>query len=131
MNNVVPSKKIHSVEEARSVAKKRVPKLMFDFVDGASGDEKLCENNSKSLDQIRLQPKVLRNVEKRIIKKDILGLEYNQPFGFAPMGMCNLTWPGADKMLAEESLSSNVPMCVSMASSTSLENMYEFSKGNV
>ena len=47
------------------------------------------------------------------------------------MGMCNLTWPGADKMLAEESLSSNVPMCVSMASSTSLEKMYEFSKGNV
>ena len=131
MNNVVPSKKIYSVEEARIVAKKRVPKLMFDFVDGASGDERLCENNSKSLDQIRLQPKVLRNVEKRIIKKDILGFEYNQPFGFAPMGMCNLTWPGADKMLAEESLSSNVPMCVSMASSTSLENMYEFSKGNV
>ena len=98
MNNVVPSKKIHSVEEARSVEKKRVPKLMFDFVDGASGDERLCENNSKSLDQIRLQPKVLRNVEKRVIKKDILGFEYNQPFGFAPMGMCNLTWPGADKM---------------------------------
>ena len=42
---------------------------MFDFVDGASGDEKLCENNSKALDQIRLQPKVLRNVEKRIIKE--------------------------------------------------------------
>ena len=113
------------------VAKKRVPKLMFDFVDGASGDEKLYENNSIALDQIRLQPKVLRNVEKRIIKKDILGLEYDQPFGFAPMGMCNLTWPGADKMLAKESLSSNVPMCVSMASSTSLEKMYDHSKGNV
>ena len=131
MTNVSPSKKIHSVEEARIVAKKRVPKLMFDFVDGASGDEKLCENNSKALDQIRLQPKVLRNVEKRIIKKDILGLEYDQPFGFAPMGMCNLTWPGADKMLAEESLSNNIPMCVSMASSTSLEKMHEISKGNV
>ena len=64
MTNISPSKKIHSVEEARLVAKKRVPKLMFDFVDGASGDEKLCENNSKALDQIRLQPKVLRNVEK-------------------------------------------------------------------
>ena len=47
------------------------------------------------------------------------------------MGMCNLTWPGADKMLAEESVSSNIPMCVSMASSTSLEKMYKFSKGNV
>ena len=76
MNKIFPSKKIHSVEEARLVAKKRVPRLMFDFVDGASGDEKLCENNRKALDQIRLQPKVLRNVEKRIIKNNILGLEY-------------------------------------------------------
>ncbi len=131
MTKIIPSKKIHSIEEAKIVAKRRMPKLMFDFVDGASGDEKLCENNSKALDQIRLQPKVLRNVEKRIIKKDILGLEYDQPFGFAPMGMCNLTWPGADKMLAEESLSNNIPMCVSMASSTSLEKMYDLSKGNV
>ena len=131
MTKIIPSKKIHSIEEARIVAKRRMPKLMFDFVDGASGDEKLCENNSKALDQIRLQPKVLRNVEKRIIKKDVLGLEYDQPFGFAPMGMCNLTWPGADKMLAEESLSNNIPMCVSMASSTSLEKMHDLSKGNV
>ena len=131
MTNILPSKKIHSIDEARMVAKKRVPRLMFDFVDGASGDEKLYENNSIALDQIRLQPKVLRNVEKRIIKKEILGLKYDQPFGFAPMGMCNLTWPGADKMLAKESLSSNVPMCVSMASSTSLEKMYDDSKGNV
>ena len=77
MTNVSPSKKIHSVEEARIVAKKRVPKLMFDFVDGASGDEKLCENNSKALDQIRLQPKVLRNVETRIIH---LGSQ-RYPFG--------------------------------------------------
>ena len=131
MNNILPSKKIHSIEDAKFLAQKRVPKLMFDFVDGASGDEKLCENNSIALDQIRLQPKVLRNVEKRTIKKEFFGEEYDQPFGFAPMGMCNLTWPGADKMLAEESLFNNVPMCVSMASSTSLEKMYDYSKGHV
>ena len=103
---------------------------MFDFVDGASGDEKLCENNSKALDQIRLQPRVLRNIEKRKIKKNFLGTEYDQPFGFAPMGMCNLTWPGADKMLADECRVNNIPMCVSMASSTSLEKMYDLSQGN-
>ena len=130
MNNILPSKKIHSIKEARDLARRRMPRMMFDFVDGASGDEKLCENNSKALDQIRLQPRVLRNVEKREIKKNILGFEYDQPFGFAPMGMCNLTWPGADKMLAEECVENNIPICVSMASSTSLEKMYEFSKGN-
>ena len=128
--NIIPSKKIHSIEDARKLAKKRVPKLMFDFVDGASGDEKLCEINSTALDQIRLEPKVLRNVEKRNLKKNFLGIDFSYPFGFAPMGMCNLTWPGADKMLAEESVENNIPICVSMASSTSLEEMYKLSQGH-
>ena len=39
MKNITASKKIHSIEDARNLAKKRMPKLMFDFVDGASGDE--------------------------------------------------------------------------------------------
>ena len=128
--NITPSKKIHSIEDARKLAKKRVPKLMFDFVDGASGDEKLCEINSMALDQIRLEPKVLRNVENRNLKKKFLGIDFDYPFGFAPMGMCNLTWPGADKMLAEESVENNIPICVSMASSTSLEEMYKISQGH-
>ena len=45
------------------------------------------------------------------------------------MGMCDLTWPGADKMLANESLINNIPACVSMASTTSLEKMYELTEG--
>ena len=128
--NIIPSKKINSIEDARKLAKKRVPRLMFDFVDGASGDEKLCEINSTALDQIRLEPKVLRNIENRNLKKNFLGIDFNYPFGFAPMGMCNLTWPGADKMLAEESVENNIPICVSMASSTSLEEMYKISQGH-
>ena len=66
---ITPSKKIHSLEDAKKLAKKRLPKMFFDFVDGAAGDEKLCELNSTALDQIRLEPKVLRNVEKRNLNK--------------------------------------------------------------
>jgi len=126
---ITPSKKIHSLEDARKLAKKRLPRMFFDFVDGAAGDEKLCELNSAALDQIRLEPKVLRNVEKRNLSKKIFGINYDLPFGFAPMGMCNLTWPGADKMLAKESIINNIPTCVSMASTTTLEKMYEFTEG--
>ena len=126
---ITPSKKIHSLEDARKLAKKRLPKMFFDFVDGAAGDEKLCELNSTALDQIRLEPKVLRNVEKRNLNKKIFGINYDLPFGFAPMGMCNLSWPGADKMLANESIINNIPACVSMASTTSLEKMYELTEG--
>jgi len=129
MEKILPSNKIFSVEDARILAKKRMPRLMFDFVDGASGDETLCEINSSALNQIRLDPRVLRNVEKRNLKKTILDIECDLPFGFSPMGMCNLTWPKADEMLANESLINNIPNCVSMASSTSLERMFELSKG--
>ena len=126
---IIPSKKIHSLEDARNLSKKRLPKMFFDFVDGASGDEKLCELNSVALDQIRLEPRVLRNIEKRNLSKKFFNINYDLPFGFAPMGMCNLTWPGADRMLAKESLINNIPTCVSMASTTSLEKMYEFTEG--
>ena len=126
---IIPSKKIHSLEDAKKLAKKRLPKMFFDFVDGAAGDERLCELNSTALDQIRLEPKVLRNVEKRNLNKKIFGINYDLPFGFAPMGMCNLSWPGADKMLANESIINNIPACVSMASTTSLEKMYELTEG--
>ena len=129
METISPSNKIFSIEDARILAKKRLPRLMFDFVDGASGDETLCEINSSALNQIRLEPRVLRNVEKRNLKKTILDIECDLPFGFSPMGMCNLTWPKADEMLANESLINNIPNCVSMASSTSLERMFELSKG--
>ena len=129
-DNILPSQKIFSIKDARELSRKRLPKLVFDFIDGASGDEKLAEINSKALDQIRLEPKVLRNVEKRSLKKKVLGYEFDFPFGFAPMGMTNLSWPRADSMLAAESARNNIPTCVSMASTTTLEKMYELSKGH-
>ena len=129
-DNILPSQKIFSIKDARELSRKRLPKLVFDFIDGASGDEKLAEINSRALDQIRLEPKVLRNVEKRSLKKKVLGYEFDFPFGFAPMGMTNLSWPGADSMLAAESVRNNIPTCVSMASTTTLEKMYELSEGH-
>ena len=129
-DNILPSQKIFSIKDARELSRKRLPKLVFDFIDGASGDEKLAETNSIALDQIRLEPKVLRNVEKRSLKKKVLGYEFDFPFGFAPMGMTNLSWPGADSMLAAESARNNIPTCVSMASTTTLEKMYELSEGH-
>ncbi len=129
-DNILPSQKIFSIKDARELSRKRLPKLVFDFIDGASGDEKLAEINSTALDQIRLEPKVLRNVEKRSLKKKVLSYKFDYPFGFAPMGMTNLSWPGADSMLAAESARNNIPTCVSMASTTTLEKMYELSEGH-
>ncbi len=131
MNDVIkPSTKIHTIDDAIKLSKKRLPKLVFDFIDGASGDDKLAEINSTALDQIRLEPKVFRNVENRNLSKKIFDFDFDYPFGFAPMGMTNLSWPEADKMIAKESAYNNIPTCVSMASSTTLEDMFTFSEGH-
>ena len=131
MNELIkPSTKIHTIDDAIRLSKKRLPKLVFDFIDGASGDDKLAEINSTALDQIRLEPKVFRNVENRNLSKKIFDFHFDYPFGFAPMGMTNLSWPDADKMIAKESAYNNIPTCVSMASSTSLEDMFTFSEGH-
>ena len=128
--NIKPSTKIHTIDDAIRLSKKRLPKLVFDFIDGASGDDKLAEINSTALDQIRLEPKVFRNVENRNLSKKIFDFHFDYPFGFAPMGMTNLSWPEADKMIAKESAYNNIPTCVSMASSTTLEDMFTFSEGH-
>ena len=131
MNELIkPSNKIHTIDDAIRLSKKRLPKLVFDFIDGASGDDRLAEINSKALDQIRLEPKVFRNVENRNLSKKIFDFHFDYPFGFAPMGMTNLSWPEADKMIAKESAYNNIPTCVSMASSTTLEDMFTFSEGH-
>ena len=131
MNDIIkPSTKIHTIDDAIRLSKKRLPKLVFDFIDGASGDDKLAEINSTALDQIRLEPKVFRNVENRNLSKKIFDFHFDYPFGFAPMGMTNLSWPEADKMIAKESAYNNIPTCVSMASSTTLEDMFTFSEGH-
>ena len=131
MNDLIkPSTKIHTIDDAIRLSKKRLPKLVFDFIDGASGDDKLAEINSTALDQIRLVPKVFRNVENRNLSKKIFDFHFDYPFGFAPMGMTNLSWPDADKMIAKESAYNNIPTCVSMASSTTLEDMFTFSEGH-
>jgi isopentenyl diphosphate isomerase/L-lactate dehydrogenase-like FMN-dependent dehydrogenase len=121
--------KIFSVDDARRRAKKRLPRMMFDFIDGSSGDETLCNLNSAAIDEIRLMPRVLVDVSERNLSSNILGFDTGLPFGIAPMGMCALAWPGADRDMAIEAARRRIPLCVSTASSMALEQINEIAKG--
>ena len=123
-------KQLFSVAEARQVAKRRLPRMMFDFIDGASGDESLRDLNSAMIDHIRLMPRVLIDISERAMSTSILGQETGLPFGIAPMGMCALSWPGADSSLAREAAKRHIPLCVSTASSMALEQVIELAEGH-
>ena len=115
------STRFHCLEDFRKEAQSRLPRLMFDFIDGAAGREYAACKNIETLDRIRLLPRVLVNVAERILKKTFLGKEWGLPFGIAPMGMCDLAWAGTDKALAKAAVQHNIPLCHSIAASSSLE----------
>ena len=59
----------------------------------------------------------------------IMGEQMGLPFGIAPMGMCALSWPNADQHLARAAASRKMPLCVSTASSATLETIIEAAEG--
>ena len=118
------------VADLRAKAKQRMPRMVFDALDGAAGEETASRRNLTAFKEVCLQGRVLVNVEERSLKTRFNDKEWQMPFGVAPMGMCNLFWPGADEMLARASKHYGFPLGVSTMSSTSLEDMLEQSDGN-
>ena len=92
--------KIHSSEDARRLARKRLPWMVFDYIDGAAGTETGAARNRAAFDALELRPRILRNVSDRSLSVPLWGKPTKAPFGISPMGMCNLSGPGADMMLA-------------------------------
>ena len=123
-------RQIHSSEDARLLARKRLPWMVFDYFDGAAGEGWGESKNRIAIQSIQLQPSVLNNVENRSLKVEVFGKQRGLPFGISPMGMCNLSIPGADLMLARAAADHNIPHGVSTAASTSLEKIAEVSQGN-
>lgn len=121
---------IHACSDARDIARKRLPWMVFDYIDGAAGEGAGEQLNRDAIRNIRLQPRVLNNVEHRSLAVDLFGESAGLPFGVSPMGMCNLAAPGADLMLARLAREHTVPVGASTAASTSLENIIEQAKGN-
>lgn len=104
--------------------------MVFDYIDGAAGDGYGERHNRECLQSMRLQPRVLNNVEHRDVSVDVFGTRVDLPFGISPMGMCNLSSPHADKWLAKFAATHKVPVGVSTAASTSLETMIDMAEGH-
>jgi len=122
--------RIFSSDDARLLARRALPRMIFDFIDGAAGTETAPRRNRAALDRIELQPRVLNNVSRRHLSRPFLNNVFNVPFGVAPMGMCRLAHPNADLLLAEAAVERNMPICVSSAASTSIERMAELAGRN-
>ena len=117
---------IHCSEDAKRIAKRRLPNIIYGFIEGGTGREVGVNHNLSAFDKIKLQPRVLKNIDPRIMRTTFLNQSYNVPFGIAPMGMCNIVHPNADRIMARVAFKHKMPLGISTAASSLLEDVYEW-----
>lgn len=82
---------LYFVSDARCRARRRLPWMFFDYIDGAAGEETGAEATRQAFDALHLMPRILRDATRRSLAVCLFGEEKKRPFGISPMGLCNLS----------------------------------------
>ena len=118
-----------SIEDLRRLARRRLPRSVFEFVDGGAEDELTLADNRAAFERIRFVPRVLTDVSSPDIATDLLGTKTSAPIVIAPMGSCMLVWPNADIAIARAAAAHGIPYTLSTMSTTSIERMAKAVQG--
>ena len=112
-----------NIDDLRRLAKRRLPKIAFDFIEGGVEDEDGLNRNERLFREHRLVPRYLVDVSTRDQATTLFGRDYASPFGISPTGLAALFRPGADLMLAGAATAANLPFVMSGASTASIEEL--------
>lgn len=110
-----------NLNDFRRMAKRRLPKIAFDYIDGSVEDELGSDTNRAGFLKYHLLPRYLVDVSNRDQSTELFGRRYSSPFGFGPTGTMGLFRPGGELMLAQAAAEANIPYVMSGGSNTSLE----------
>jgi (S)-mandelate dehydrogenase len=102
-----------NVDDLRKLAKRRLPKIAYDFIEGGLEDEDGLARNEQAFRQYRLVPRYCVDVSTRDQSTILFGRRYASPVGIAPTGLAGLFRRGADLMLAEAAKQADVPFIMS------------------
>ncbi|MDP5043564.1 MAG: alpha-hydroxy-acid oxidizing protein, partial [Leeuwenhoekiella sp.] len=102
-----------SVDDLRTKAKSRVPAFAFEYLDGGCNEDVSIKRNTSEIRDVQLQPRYLNNYGQSSTKTKVLGMEFDAPFGIAPVGLQGLMWPNSPAILAKAAHKHNVPFILS------------------
>lgn len=112
-----------NVEDYRRLARRRLPRFVFEYVDGAAEDERCLRRNRDALDAVSLLPQCLRDTTNIDASIDVFGQKWRQPFAVAPTGFNGLVRPNGDLTIARAAAAAGVPFVLSTASNARLEDV--------
>ncbi len=112
-----------TASDYRELARKRLPRHLFDYLDGAAYDEFTAADNQHALRRIRLRQRVMRDVSRINVSTRVLGQELALPLILAPLGIAGVMARRAEVQAARAAAAAGVPFCESTVSICSIEEV--------
>ncbi len=112
-----------NIYDMTELARRRLPKGLFEFMHRGNDDEIAVRDNRLALDAIKLRPRVLRDVSKRNQEITLFGKKQKMPVIVAPTGSVGLAWYEGEIALARAAAAAGVPYTMASSSMTAIEKV--------
>ncbi|HSF92206.1 MAG TPA: alpha-hydroxy acid oxidase [Paracoccaceae bacterium] len=116
-------KRIASIDDMRALARKRLPRSIFEFIDGGAGAGTTAARNMTDFSKHQLLPRCSIDVSVRSSTTHIVGFESKLPLILAPTGFAGLFWPKGEIAAASAAADAGIPFCLSTNSVCSIEEV--------
>jgi (S)-mandelate dehydrogenase len=125
------STQAHSIEDLRRLARRRLPRAVFDFFDGGAEDEWTLRANRRAFERRGLRPRVLVDVTTVDTATELVGAPSALPIAVAPTGAVGFGWPGGDIAIARAAAAAGVPYTLSTTATASIEAIARSAPGRL
>jgi L-lactate dehydrogenase (cytochrome) len=112
----------------RELSRRRLPRQLFDFIDGGSYQEVTLRDNAGDLDRLRIRQRVLRDVSRLELSTSVLGERWAMPVAFAPVGLAGLMRRRGEVQAARAAEAAGVPFSLSTVGLCSIEEVAQASR---
>lgn len=118
-------KKITNIEDLRRIARRKVPKMFFDYTRSGSWTENTLRHNSRDFDEIKFRQKILIDMTNRSLETTMVGETVKMPVAIAPTGFTGMMHADGEIHAARAAEKFGVPFCLSTMSICSIEDVAE------
>jgi L-lactate dehydrogenase (cytochrome) len=118
-----------AIDDLRNKAKSRIPKFVFEYLDGGCNEDVNLIRNTAEIRDVQLKPYYLTKHTSPDMKTELFGHVYDAPFGISPIGLQGLIWPNSPEILAKAAVAHNIPFTLSTVTTTSIERAAEITDG--
>ncbi len=120
-----------NINDLRRLARRYLPRIMFDYIEGGVDDEIGLVRNAQAFDKIEFLPRYYRDTSARHQAASLLGRRYASPFGISPTGLAGILRHGTDGYLAEAAAQADIPFILSGASNLTVEQTEPHVRGHL